>query len=226
MQSAFDRATQGGSKDEEIKLLSYHGLSAINTTLFPSWNSYFEALLEEQDVTIVKFEYEIDITPSSLCSRLISANGQGNDQYRTNLLFLYQPMDGEPLPSPLRKGNFDLLMLFTLQESIHRVLNTAEDDADLTLLRNIYVEKRDSYFVGSVDYGRAEDFLVELLESSCSGHLQDEEVASVDPLRVVKLVLHTQATMAMELIEVALETPNEHLEIRRRQLQRLLQIET
>ncbi|KAL3931433.1 MAG: hypothetical protein SGBAC_011312 [Bacillariaceae sp.] len=261
MKASFDRVTQDGSKDEEIKLLSYHGLSAINRTLFPYWNSYFDALLEEQDVTMVfsanfGVEYEVNITPSSLCSRLISVreqiarefardldriidisssfiddydefktNGQGNDHYRTNLLFLYLPMEEEAEPSPLRKGNFDLLMLFILQESILRVLNSAEDDVDLMLLRNVYDEKRHSHFVGSVNYGRSDDFLVGLLESSCSIQLQDEEVGFVDPLRVVKLVLQSQATVALELIEVALETPNDHLELKRRQLQRLSQID-
>jgi len=263
--NAFDSAVQDNfPKQPEIKLLAYHGLSAINTTLFPTWNSYFEALLEEEDFTMVipsanpDIEFEIDVTPSSLCSRLISVREQiarefardldriidisysfieqysefkekreGNEQYRTNLLFLYLPLDGEPLPSPLRKGNFDLLMLFTLQESIHRILNSEEDnvgESDLMLLRNFYTEKLDTHFVGPVAYGKADDFLVGLLESPCTVQLQDEKVETVDPLTITKLVLQTQAKVALELVEAALEAPNEHLELKKRQLQKLLNI--
>lgn len=29
------------------KLLNYHGLSAINITIYPSWDSFFTALLEQ-----------------------------------------------------------------------------------------------------------------------------------------------------------------------------------
>ena len=45
-----------------------------------------------------------------------------------DLLFLeWSPDEGSDLaPSPLRQGNFDLLVLMTTQEAIHRVLNKKE----------------------------------------------------------------------------------------------------
>ena len=270
MEAAFENAREERNhpkdKVKEIKLLSYHGLGAINTTLFPTWNSYFESLLEEEDFTILipsanrDVEFEIDVTPSSLCSRLIRVREQiarefardldriidiscsylqqysefkekapnNNDAYRTNLFFLYmQPADGEGDPSPLRKGNFDLLMLFTLQESIHRILNSQDSslgEAELMLLRNFYTDKMDTHFVGPVAYHNSDDFLVGLLESPGKVQVQDDKIEIVDTVVVTKLVLQTQAKVADELVEIALEIPNEHLELKRRQLQRLLNV--
>jgi hypothetical protein len=65
------------------RMLYYHGLSALNTTIFPTWESYFRLLLEEPSVEIVVEtnnhlvrEFTIDINPASLCSRILSVRDQ------------------------------------------------------------------------------------------------------------------------------------------------------
>ena len=69
------------------KLLNYHGLSAINTTIFPAWDSFFLSLLDQPD-TVLKIStpkdlgqraysnFDIDIEPARLCARIISVREQ------------------------------------------------------------------------------------------------------------------------------------------------------
>eukprot|EP00980_Cylindrotheca_fusiformis_P027505 scaffold20791_cov137-Cylindrotheca_fusiformis.AAC.4 len=263
MAKALDDATPQAEK--EVKLLKYHGVGAINTTLFPTWDSYFEKLLDEPDITYYVEsnrpqvpDYELEIKPASVCSRLISVREQiarefardldsiidisksfihdyfehkgkketDQEGYRTNLLFLDAIVDDDYLPSPLRKGNFDLLILLVTQESIHRVLNSEDDTVDRSsfrFLRNYYAERIGSHFSGNNWYGRADEFLDELISTSpCVSQLQDEECDLVDPVRVAEYILRARERVALEWLEVALDAPNAHLEIKRLQLQRLM----
>mmetsp|Transcript_59005 Transcript_59005/g.144368 ORF Transcript_59005/g.144368 Transcript_59005/m.144368 type:complete len:393 (-) Transcript_59005:80-1258(-) len=111
---------------------------------------------------------------------------------RFNVLSLQQVVDDNSMkPSPLRLGNYDLLLMLTTQEAIHRILNNQhnrnsneDEDADLgdndeqvvrldnTLveyLETFYNERLLSHFTGSSSrYNRATDFLDELLMSSSS----------------------------------------------------------
>mmetsp|Transcript_14584 Transcript_14584/g.24788 ORF Transcript_14584/g.24788 Transcript_14584/m.24788 type:complete len:456 (+) Transcript_14584:168-1535(+) len=69
------------------KLLNYHGLSALNTTRFPTWDSFFTELLEQPDTVLMistpkdvgrrlYSEIDIDIEPARLCTRILSVREQ------------------------------------------------------------------------------------------------------------------------------------------------------
>lgn len=94
---------------------------------------------------------------------------------RPNLLFLEMapPNSDNPdyTPSPCRKSNFDLVTLMTTQEAIHRVLNDPQRQARKSaehgsnqFLKDFYVARLQSHFSGDQPYGRADDFLEELLD--------------------------------------------------------------
>lgn len=65
------------------KFLNYHGLAAMNTTAFPTWESYYRTLLEqpmeqyliESDLAHIP-SYEMEVNPASLCTRMISVREQ------------------------------------------------------------------------------------------------------------------------------------------------------
>jgi hypothetical protein len=277
MAKALQDATRATQMEKQIQLLSYHGLGALNTTMFPTWESYFERLLQEPGVTYLIESsrplvptYELDINPASLCSRLISVREQiarefvrdldviadmsgnmmnsyyermkeqkGDDEGQvdfehTNLLFLEMSVDSDYAPSPLRKGNFDLLVSLTTQESIHRVLNDGsarEDDSpdksSIQFLRNFYAQRIGSHFTGSNWYGRADNFLEELLSSPPRVvQLQDEQCGLVDPIRVVELILKEREKVALEWLELSLDVPKSHTDIKRWQLNKLMGYDT
>lgn len=262
MARALKDAMHETEVDSPIRLLTYHGLGAINTTLFPTWDSYFEQLLKE-DTVLYTVEtnrahlpsYDLEINPASLCSRLISVREQialefvhdldviaeisGSTMQRyfdsrekgeiekLNLMFLENRVNEDYAPSPLRKGNFDLLMTLTTQEAIHRVLNDESseyhDRSSLVFLRNFYMKRIDTHFTGSNWYGRAEDFVEELLNTSPSVmQLQDEDCGLVDPLRVADILLTQREQVAEEWLELALDVTESHTVIKRWQFNRLM----
>lgn len=266
MAKAVSDAMPESQMERPIRLLTYHGIGAINTTIFPTWDSYFEQLLQEEGFTYVIEStrphvpsYELEINPASLCSRLISVREQIAREFvndldaiaemsgammqryldssrgagvmeNPNLMFLENSVHLDYSPSPLRKGNFDLLLTLTTQEAIHRILNDDEtftsqqsDKSSKLFLRNFYAHRIGTHFTGSNWYGRAEDFLTELLMSSPTVmQLQDEDCDLVDPLRVADLVLKKREEVAEEWLEMALDAPESHTDIKRMQFNRLM----
>jgi hypothetical protein len=285
------------------KLLNYHGLATMNTTVYPSWDTYFYQLLQQPlELYIVEsFQsyvptYEMEINPSSLCTRLMSVreqiarefvhdlsvlstmNGQQllmndvNDNTTTELSSLLQQQqqssslsvnnqnangpsrfilakdeclfldswdanDGDfIMPSPLRKGNFDLLVLLTTQESIHRILNdnsnTEQDHLPVTIskcdqqfLSNFYLNRLVSHFTGRQPYGRANQFLQELLSQQeiIGSNDDDDSIEScATQQRIVEKILSTRQHVAREWSHHARTVPDLHLDIKRKQFDALM----
>jgi hypothetical protein len=274
---AYDRPaaadmSQGASAGS--KLLSYHGLAGINMTAFPTWSSYFSTLLEQPKTTYLiesglKYvpNYELEINPPSLCSRILSVREQiarefskdlevistmgaytlesywnGIRQQKSemdplrqatgspNLLFLENNAneDSDYAPSPLRKGNFDLLLLLATQESIHRVLNDPEGNAAIVqYLQNFYVQRLPTHFTGRQRYGQAGAFLDQLLSQPPSIVQQQPGSSStvlIDPIRLAEMVLAAREKVALEWKELVVQVPVAHMEIKRQQLNLLMGI--
>lgn len=274
----------GGSGNS--RLLTYHGLGAMNTTLFPSWDGYFRVLLEQPQelYTIEAWEahqpdYEMDINPASLCTRMISVREQVARELAKDLLVVagmgsetllayWKQKRGEgdqkedPLraagaasmyfldfmsdedsalnPSPLRKGNFDLVILLATQESVHRVLNnnggstgetndepdegTARDpmsQSNRSFLSNFYLNRLVSHFTGRQRSNQADAFIQELLSSAPT--VSEDEDSLVDPTFIAEHVLAVRQEVATEWAELSQDIPNRHVEIKRLQLDLLMQ---
>jgi len=308
------RAFVANDKKLNSRLLQYHGLSAMNTTIFPTWDSYFKQLLEEPGREIIVQsnnplvpEFVIDINPASLCSRILSVRNQIAKEWekdlnviarmgsqifysyhdnldkernewkaqqdksseqehksteepfassqsgwvpvppltsdersagfeRTSLSFLeWDPNeDSEYAPSPLRKGNFDLLLLLTTQESVRRILlqgtgdsSRASNAAGVEFLRSFYNKRRETYFSrGSGRYGRADDFLEELMLSSPSivTEKYSEETVLIDPLRLAEVIVLEREDVCKAWAEIARISPEEHMEIVKLQLDRMMNL--
>jgi hypothetical protein len=262
------------------KLLTYHGLAAMNLTAFPTWDNYFYQLLEQPKVLycIESYQsfvpsYELEINPSSLCTRLISVREQIAREFSHDLRILYMMQvqqlmmkygretnetsselwsmrsgpsrfslasdetlfldswdatDGDyAMPSPLRKGNFDLLLLLTTQESIHRILNNrakelfTEDNVgimskiDLQYLNAFYLNRVVSHFSGRQLYGRANHFLQELVAQP----MTDDQV---DALHIVQYILATRQQVAREWSHHAAKVSDLHIDIKRAQFSALM----
>ncbi len=248
------------------KLLVYHGLAALNTTRFPTWNSYFVQLLEqpvqsyvvESDLPHVP-DYHLDIEPVRLCSRIISVREQiarefvndldaitsmgsrmldsywedvrspaamdkddraaqvARERRQQNFLFLELNPDEESdyQPSPLRKGNFDLLCNLVTQESIHRILNNQPGNH---YLRRFYVD-RIHYFVGNQQYGRADSFLKELLlDVPTFEDASEGSISLTDPTSLAETILKMRENVVREWKSLAAAAPDKHMVIRRLQL--------
>mmetsp|Transcript_59065 Transcript_59065/g.175619 ORF Transcript_59065/g.175619 Transcript_59065/m.175619 type:complete len:209 (+) Transcript_59065:808-1434(+) len=151
---------------------------------------------------------------------------------RQQLMFLeWDPYYGDDdAPSPLRKGNYDLLVLMCTQESIHRLIrdgvkvedeSAAQVGANTLFLRNFYVERLDSHFAGNLRYARSDEFLEELFLA----HLKVSDggdTLNADPLTIAEAILMEREQVALEWKEVASQSPQEHMEIRKLQLNKMM----
>jgi len=222
------------------KLLNYHGLSALNTTIFPEWDSFFTSLLEQPD-TVLKIatpkeaghrsysEFDIDVEPARLCARILSVReqiaremtgdlkaianmgqlifssywqnakdrrdtkqtkgigtGPGHDEEsapygfdRPSSMYInFDPRDDDACaPSPLRKGNFDLLYNLLTQSAVLDLIESEDgvvvgDDCEVQnkasqlFLSKFYNDRLVTHFVGSQWYSKGDDFIEELMLSS------------------------------------------------------------
>jgi len=75
-----DESTVPKGTSLDCTLLNYHGLNAMDNDLFPSWDAYFEQLLESPvesyTVEADHFDYELDINPPRLCNRVLAVREQ------------------------------------------------------------------------------------------------------------------------------------------------------
>ena len=290
------------------RLLIYHGIGCMNTTAFPQWTTFFEHLLARpvESYTVQSHnglspDYDMEINPASLCTRIISVREQiarelvhdlgivarmgyhtmdsyweyweknqdiilgtehapekkgsaavsrsktestaatpspgdhrvtmssGADVKRRlpphNLVFLDYSLSGtgDMAPSPLRKGNFDLVVLLATQESICRILNNqqlevlkrSEQSVYRQFLQDFYSERLETHFTGIQRYGRADDFLEELLFSLGT--------ALVDPVRLTEIILREREQVGLEWQAMSQDVPNDHITIKRLQLEKLME---
>lgn len=207
----------------DSRLLRYHGLSALNTTIFPTWESYFKKLINAPTESHLiqssyKYvpDYELDIEPAKLCSRMISVRQQIAEEFINDLDVIsrmgsdametfYEKIrsddfESEALtpqslmfldyekksPSPLRKHNFDLLKLFATQESIYRIL---EKDFKFSRGNSLQRDAMKNYL---------HDFFIERMESHFVGYqnfYRADEFLKELLLSTPKLILGTSSVV-------------------------------
>ena len=124
-------------------------------------------------------------------------------------------------PSPFRKGSFDLLLLLSLQESVHRVLRNFKDlgekkDVSYEWLRDFYTNRVSDYFDGNGEYGRGDDFLEELLLTSPSMKTTDDgKMGLVDPHGIAEEIIRTRGDVAREWKEKLSNVNQDHIGLRK-----------
>ena len=123
--------------------------------------------------------------------------------------------------SPLRRGNFDLVSLLALQESVHRVLREykkSSNTATFEFLKEFYFDRIESHFDGDGMWSRDEMFLEDLMTSTPKISGSAKNVSIIDPVSICQKIIHTRGDVVMEWKDAALEIPDEHLALRKRVL--------
>jgi hypothetical protein len=145
-----------------------------------------------------------------------------NDAYdRTAMMMLSNSMDSDGIgSSSFRKGNFDLLDLLVTQESVHRVLRKyqemrSEREVSYSWLREFYVKRVTTHFDGDQRYGRADDFLDEVLSSSPVMREVGRNVELVDPQRIAEDIISKRSEVYQEWKEIVTTIPQEHTGLRK-----------
>lgn len=126
--------------------------------------------------------------------------------------------------SPQRQGNFDLLYLLLTQESLHRVLREYRKSGDerevsYEWLKEFYIKRVGSFFDGHQEYGRADDFLEELLMTPPSTkELSSSRIGLIDPLRIAEDIITMRSVVAEEWKAEIAAVPDDHMGLRKKLL--------
>jgi len=124
--------------------------------------------------------------------------------------------------SPLRASSFDLLSLLSTQASVHRVLKTymnAGQSKKVTFdwCREYYTANVEKYFDGIQRYGRADDFLQDLLLTPSSSVVsKDGTIHFIDPVAIVKDIVKEREKVAIEWKEKMSLVSKDHTLLRKK----------
>jgi len=122
--------------------------------------------------------------------------------------------------SPLRRTSFDLLFLLLTQESIHRVLLSyskagKEKHVDFIWLIDYYKSSLEKYFEGNQRFGRADDFLDDLLLTpSCLKELEDGKIDFVDTKAIAEDIISYRSKVVSEWKTEMFKVPENHTELK------------
>ena len=157
----------------------------------------------------------------------------------------FDPTDDDAFaPSPLRKGNFDLLYNLITQEAVVQLVEDGlvlgEDEAQnkvcSAFLQQYYEDRLESHFIGSQWYGKGDDFIEGLMlsspliitrddEGNCGNGQQNEDPMAarleIEPLRIAEQVLLKRDKLALDWMAIMEDIPSDHTQIQKAQLDRL-----
>lgn len=203
-------------------------------------------------------EFEIDIDPVSLASRILSVREQISKEWISDLDVLEEANRNilesyfgrvksrseqqlhafertavnilnnhtafsSQASSPFRKGSFDLLYNLCTQAAIHQLLREYAEggrskEVPLRWLRDFYMSRVETYFDGDQPYGRADDFLDELLRSSPSVILSEggkEPAVLADPLLLAEDIIRKRSSISKRWKTIMKHVPDDHAEVRK-----------
>ena len=155
--------------------------------------------------------------------------------------------DDMPAPSPLRRGNFDLLYNLVTQSAVIDLLenedgvvvgeDVVQNKASQMYLDKFYHERLVTHFVGSQWYGKGDDFIEELMlgspilmtrndDENIKDKNDETKVSSnppleIEPMRIAEQILLRRDKLALEWVNITKSAPSDHTNIRKLQLDRL-----
>jgi hypothetical protein len=135
--------------------------------------------------------------------------------------------------SPFRKGNFDLLYNLCTQASIHELLREYQDagqskEVSFIWLRDFYVNRVATFFDGDQPYGRADDFVEEMLLTPPAardlGVSRNGKavIGLIDPVGVAERIIARRSYIANDWKQSMRDTPLDHLQIQKALLAKIM----
>jgi len=118
------------------------------------------------------------------------------------------------LSSPYRRSNFDLLYNLCTQAAIHRILRDFQNSDDLSFhfLRDFYTNVASDYFDGELEFGRADEFVEELLDVPPCITPSGQIIRN--PLLLAELIIQKRGVVAEDWKTLMERVPADHTGIR------------
>lgn len=184
---------------------------AVREQIAAEWHTDLNILAQANDQILASYFDMARAERSKLDEELVSSPSVAFERTAVNLMNNQTIFAiGAGASSPLRKGNFDLLYNLCTQASVHRLLGELKEDAK-EWLREFYVDRVEEYFDGDQPYGRADDFLEDLLLSTPSVvRRNDGKLALADPFGLAEQIIETRNTIVAEWKDAMEQVPADH----------------
>jgi len=189
---------------------------SVREQLSKEWASDLETLFLTNDEILTSYLDE------QMDSRKYEGEENSENTFDSNALFSPTNSLGtqDRESSPFRMSNFDLLLLLSTQESIHRVLRDyakRDDGQNFNWLRDFYAARLGEFFDGHGQaYGRADDFLMQLIASPpVAKRTETDDIILIDPMKMIEDIIRERSDVAREWKDVAENIPHDHTDLRR-----------
>lgn len=194
-----------------------HDLDIVISTNNQILDSYFEKLRQPSSGSSSNPTTSMNLSPQEMASSFDRLTSQ----------ILSSDMESSVIASsPFRKGNFDLLYNLCTQASIHELLRELQDaggerEVSFTFLRDFYVERVQRFFDGDLPYGRADDFIEEMLltppavrdlGTSMNGATT---IGLIDPLSLAEQIIARRTQIANQWKDKMGETASDHMQLQK-----------
>lgn len=121
--------------------------------------------------------------------------------------------------TPLRTSSFDLLFLLSMQEAIHRLLESyheagEEKEVSFAWLKQFYNSGLEKYFDGNQSFGRADDFMDDLLNTPPALKKIGDKLGFIDPLAIAEDIISEREEVALEWKDLMAKVELDHADLR------------
>ncbi len=199
---------------------------SVNEKIIPSYNARKKEARENEDLNEKKdasdFNAEADrdiksIEPGAMSSGDFNFGCRSVRTFERGAIYLVNnhPSFNDPESTPLRSSSFDLLFLLSTQEAIHRLLVSYEDEGEekavsRAWLKKFYVDNLETYFDGCQTFGRADDFIDDLLVTPPALKTIGDKIGFIDPLAIAEDIIDFRAIVANEWREAMSNVVEDH----------------
>lgn len=204
---------------------------SVNEKIIPSYNARKKEAREREERSVKMdaddFNAEEDrdiksIEPGAESSGGFNFGRRSVQTFERGTVYLVNnhPSFNNPLSTPLRSSSFDLLFLLSTQEAIHRLLASYKDEGEekavsRAWLKKFYVDNLDTYFDGCQSFGRADDFIDDLLIKPPALKTIGKKLGFIDPLAIAEDIIDFRGIVAKEWREAMINVAEDHEPIRK-----------
>jgi len=181
---------------------------AVREQIASEWVIDLDVLIQSNDLILDSFfntlkhsRDEEGSADASLGESLAGGDGQVFERtaaYRMNDVSRFATTTS----SLFRRSNFDLLCNLCTQAAVHRILREMKEEGKertvpYVFLRDWYIGRAEEYFDGHLQFGQADDFMDDLLQTSPSILSTDDGMTElVDPVGVAEIIIKMRKGVA------------------------------
>lgn len=222
-----------------------HRILAVREQIANEWLTDLNVLMQANDELLQSFfdtvKSQRDSTDTDISGT--STNKSPNEAFERTASVRMDAASraSTSLSSPLRRANFDLMYNLCTQAAIHRILrqhkrimeektkyttNPKLDSFELStiFLKEFYLDRAEEYFDGNLEFGQADNFMEELLQTSPRFINVDNDSGSntmtvsstelVDPVGAAELIIQMKKEVAEDWKALMSRVCEDHTRIR------------